>query len=110
MFKSYWNAVRGAASAPPKVIADFCSMPTACSKGSRLMFCTNVKWNGTSGSGLRHGGVHLPVLVTHRGRCGAGLVDAIEGGLHDGGIFSGFDLLLQRVALGATGEFHEGRD
>ena len=24
-------------------------MPTACSNGSRLMFCTNVKWKGMSG-------------------------------------------------------------
>ena len=31
------------------LIADFWSMPTACSNGSRLMFCTRVKWNGTSG-------------------------------------------------------------
>ena len=39
----------GAPSAPPKLIADFWSMPTFCSKGSRLMFWTRVKWNGTSG-------------------------------------------------------------
>ena len=49
MFQSYWKAVIGAPSAPPRLIADFWSMPTACSKGSRLMFWTSVKWNGTSG-------------------------------------------------------------
>ena len=29
--------------------AVFWSMPTACSKGSRLMLLTKVKWNGMSG-------------------------------------------------------------
>ena len=49
MFQSYWKAVIGAPSAPPRLMADFWSMPTFCSNGSRLMFCTKVKWKGTSG-------------------------------------------------------------
>ena len=28
MFQSYWNAVIGAPSAPPRLMADFWSMPT----------------------------------------------------------------------------------
>ena len=56
------------------LMADFWSMPTACSKGSRLMFCTKSEverdeWHDPAGRpGLRHGVVHLPVLVADRGR------------------------------------------
>jgi len=39
----------GAPMAPPITMALFTSTPTACSKGSRLMFCTKVMWKDVSG-------------------------------------------------------------
>ena len=97
------------------------------------MFCTSVQWNGTSGSdpalrpGLRHGVIHLPVLVADGGRRRArvveeivagrligfpfeevALVDAIERGLDNAWILAGLDLLFQAVALGAARDIDEG--
>ena len=73
--------------------------------------------------GLRHGVVHLPVLVAHRRRRRAreieevvarrllrlafevvALVEAVERGLDDAGVLAGLDLLLQPVALGPAGD------
>src|SRR6266481_3331501 len=70
--------------------------------------------------------IHLPIFVAHRGRVRTGiveegvarrflglslqvvaLIDAIERRLDDPGIAAGFDLLLQAVALGATGDVDE---
>src|SRR5262249_48121753 len=70
-------------------------------------------------TGLRHGVVHLPVLVAHRRRRCArvveeivtrrlfrpaaqifDLVDAVERSPDDAGILSGLDLLLEPVTLG----------
>src|ERR1700675_4894338 len=129
MFQSYWKAVTGPPSAPPRLMAVFWSMPTACSNGSRLIFWTKVKWKGTSGHdpagrpGLRHRVVHLPVLVAN-GRWGrareieeevarrfvagafevSALVEAVERGLDDAGVRTGLDLRLQPVALGPAGD------
>ena len=77
---------------------------------------------------LRHGVVHLPVLVAHRRRRRArvveedvarrflgrafqivALVDAVERRLDDAGILAGLDLLLQVVALGPAGDVDERR-
>src|SRR5262245_10834382 len=41
--KSYVKAVIGPPSAPPILCEDFWFRPTACSNGSRLMFCTAVQ-------------------------------------------------------------------
>ena len=81
-----------------------------------------------AGPGCDHGVVHLPVLVAHRRRRRAGvveedvarrllrlafevvaLVDAVERGLDDAGILAGLDLLLQLVALGAAGDVDQRR-
>ena len=77
---------------------------------------------------LRHGVVHLPVLVAHRRRRRArvveevvarrlvrrafeivALVEAIERRLDDAGILAVLDLLLQPVALGAAGDVDQRR-
>ena len=119
----------GAPSAPPIDIADFWSMPTFCSNGSRLMFWTSVKWKGNERhdpagrTGLRHVVIHLPVLVAHRRWRRAGeveeviarrfwrlafeviaLVEAVERRLNDALIFAFLDFLFQRFAFGAVGD------
>ena len=79
-------------------------------------------------AGLRHGVVHLPVLVADRRRGRAriieedvtrrlvrlafeevALVEAIERRLDDAGILTCLDLLLQPVALGTAGDVDKGR-
>ena len=98
------------------------------------MFWTSVKWNGierhdpAGRPGLRHGVVHLPVLVAHRGRRRAreveevvarrlvrlafevvALVYAIERGFDDARVLAGLDLLLQPVALRPAGDVNKRR-
>ena len=94
-----------------------------------------MQWKGRArrdrsppGLGRDHRVVHLPVLVAHRRRRRAGiveevvarrlfrrafevvaLVEAVERRLDDAGILAGLDLLLQPVALGAAGDVDERR-
>jgi hypothetical protein len=77
---------------------------------------------------LRHGVIHFPVFITHRGwrrprvveehfarrlvRCAfeiVALVEAVECRLDDAGVLAGLDLLLQVIALGPTGDVNERR-
>src|SRR4030095_8190565 len=70
--------------------------------------------------------IHLPILVAHRGRVRAGiveegvargllglslqvvaLIDAVKRRLADPGVAAGFDPLLQAVSLGASRDVHE---
>src|SRR5207245_7692146 len=70
--------------------------------------------------------IHLPILVAHRRRVTAGIVEegvargllrlarqvvnlvhTVECGLDDPGIAAGFDLLLQCISLGTAGDFDE---
>src|SRR4029453_3380275 len=78
--------------------------------------------------GLRHGVVHLPVLVAHRGRGRSReieevitrrlvglalekipLVEAVQRGLDDARVLALLDLLLQPVALWTTGDVLQRR-
>src|SRR5262249_11481092 len=78
---------------------------------------------------LRHGVIHLPILVAHRGRrcpreveekvaCRllrfaleiVALIDAVEGRLDDARILAGLNLLLQVVALWTAGDVNKRRD
>ena len=124
----------GTAIAPPMDNTDFWSSPTACSNGSRRMFCTWAQpiglWARKSGGTARafHREVDLPVLVPHRRRGRPGvveedvarrrvrragqvveLVDALELGLDDAGVLPRHDLGIEVIALGAARDLDECR-